>query len=591
MIPSQIDQRQEDILLEILRRCRGRLLKHIERFLNELRQAHCRPLNQYHTPPYVSEFGSTEATQDIERLGIHSRENHSIYMQACRDRLNQLRNLSAELICPSNRSNFQEMLVLTKVAYDVRRSSSFRQYLNHNLQKTKRPEAMVPIVGSIIERLGKISRFYRAAMTIAAFGMKLLKRNITIKVEAVPAPKVQIPELNGRTTAQLRLRGGYRFISCSEGQLQGMIKRWPTYRLHSEIQLIVFYEENPNLKLYSNYIGCDKLSCYLCYSFVKHHGHFSVNGCHQALYSLWAVPDIVSFENEKCADHFRKALKELCNDLEHKMALLRGRQVLRPQYAWNNESVANLSRLSLPLTANTVEQGSLEQSTYEGSISSRQTRFATSTSPAASQNSLATIPEVCPTEQAENTTPSAIETIPAEKLETSPPAIDMHTETVKLGPILVGITPVLANAISKSPREESQTERPEPKKHLKRRQRRRHSHHGHHKYRIDRSWIGEDCSSRRTSRQKPVDGVRHRQRRNHLSQARRPRGQNWSSNRYLPRREYRHQSGSSQTKKSGAGFLYRLWEFCSLVMDGCVCKPRRAKRLDNLAERPSRREK
>src|SRR5947209_18492886 len=31
-------------------------------------------------------------------------------------------------------------------------------------------------------------------------------------------------------------------ISCSEGQLQGMIKRWPTYRLHSEIQLIVFYE-------------------------------------------------------------------------------------------------------------------------------------------------------------------------------------------------------------------------------------------------------------------------------------------------------------------------------------------------------------
>jgi hypothetical protein len=174
----------------------------------------------------------------------------------------------------------------------------------------------------------------------------------------------------------------------------------------------------------------------------------------------------------------------------------------------------------------------------------------------------------------------------------------MHTETVKLGPIPVGIAPVLANVISKSPRmhcEESQTERPEPKQHLKRRQRRRHSHHGHHKYRIDRSRIGEDCSSRRTSRQKPVDvfarnGVRHQQRRNHLSQARRRREQNWSSNRYLSRREYRHESGSSQTKKSGAGFLYRLWEFCSFIMGGCVGKSRRVKPLDNLAERPGRTE-
>jgi hypothetical protein len=128
-------------------------------------------------------------------------------------------------------------------------------------------------------------------------------------------------------------------ISCSEGQLQGMIKRWPTYRLHSEIQLIVFYEKNPNLKLCSNYIGCDRLSCYLCYSFIKHHGHFSVDGCHQALYSLWAVPDIMSSENEKRADRFRKALKELCN-----ISLLgyqgswelnpRTPMFLGPQYYW-----------------------------------------------------------------------------------------------------------------------------------------------------------------------------------------------------------------------------------------------------------------
>jgi len=108
----------------------------------------------------------------------------------------------------------------------------------------------------------------------------------------------------------------------------------------------------------------------------------------------------------------------------------------------------------------------------------------------------------------------------------------------------------------------------------------RHSHHSHHKYDVDRPRVREDWSSRHASRQKPVDvsarnGVRQQHRRNHPSQARGRREQNWSPNQHRSRREYRHGSGYAQTKKFGAGFLGRLWEFCSLILSGCVGKPRR----------------
>ncbi len=167
--------------------------------------------------------------------------------------------------------------------------------------------------------------------------MRLLENGMTIQVQSVPAPKVEIRELSGRTPAQLRQRGGQWFSSCSDNQLQGMINRWPKYRLHSEIQLIVFYQQNPNLKVYSSYIGCDKLSCYLCYEFITEQGQFDVKGCHQSLYSLWAVPAIVAFEDEKCAETFVNALKALSEKLERKVRELRDPQT-RWKYATNSLS-------------------------------------------------------------------------------------------------------------------------------------------------------------------------------------------------------------------------------------------------------------
>jgi hypothetical protein len=144
---------------------------------------------------------------------------------------------------------------------------------------------------------------------------------------------------------------------------------------------------------------------------------------------------------------------------------------------------------------------------------------------------------------------------------------------MKLGSVPVGIAPGLADRILKYPNiqcEEPQTEKPEPEQRLHRRQRRRHSDHSHHKLDVDHPRV-EGCPSWRTSRQNPINvssrnGVTYRHRRSHQGE------QDWSLNRYRSRWGHRHQSGSSQTKKSSTSFRCRLWELYNLVIGECIRK-------------------
>ena len=61
--------------------------------------------------------------------------------------------------------------------------------------------------GCIIERLGKISRYYKAAVTIYVFGEKLVKNNRAINLYAVSMSRTRIPELSGRSVDDLQRRG------------------------------------------------------------------------------------------------------------------------------------------------------------------------------------------------------------------------------------------------------------------------------------------------------------------------------------------------------------------------------------------------
>jgi len=342
-------QGEDDIFLKILSRCNGRLLKHITALELMLRFVHGRKNQELSSPHFAPGDSSTECSQDIESLGEYCEATHQSYTQLCKDRLERLKELASSVVALRDTTQCHELRSLVKVGYDVRRSGSFKRLVGSNLVRPRNPGIAFPSVLAIVHRIGQISKFYRCAVTLTFAAAKLLELGKVIKVQGIPAGNIQIRELANRTATQLRRRGGANFVDAGGNKLQRNIDRWPKYRTHAEMQLIVFYEENPSLKLYCTYIGCNKQSCYLCYNFIEHHGRFRVDGCHQSLYSLWTVPEAITFAHDQRATNFKHALAWVVADLEQKMRIFRNGTMQRRRFGMQNESVPNLSRMSLGL--------------------------------------------------------------------------------------------------------------------------------------------------------------------------------------------------------------------------------------------------
>ena len=348
------DQTREEALLEIIMRCRSRLVKHTKVLERMLRFVGSHGSNQFNAPQTVLPDDKAESLQDIELLGKYCGATHESYMRLCKHRLKQLKELVARISLSTTPSDLQDLASLTKLAYQVRRSCSFKQLVAYNISKSEKPGVAVPDLRDIVERIGQISKFNRAAVTLTAFLAKLQKLGRGIEIKATSTEKIEISELAPRTAAQVRRRGGDPFTLSGGAKIQNMMNRWPAYREHVELQLIIFYEQNHGLTLFSPYIGCNKRSCYLCYSFIAEHGRFQVDGCHQSLYSLWTVRETISFADEERARVFNRALKKLCFNLEQKVQTQKDPHWRRPGFSTHNESVANLSRVSLAFSDRSI---------------------------------------------------------------------------------------------------------------------------------------------------------------------------------------------------------------------------------------------
>ncbi|KAL9606789.1 MAG: hypothetical protein Q9179_000079 [Wetmoreana sp. 5 TL-2023] len=357
------DQTREETLLAIIKRCRSRLVKHTKVLERMLRFVGSHGSDHFNAPQTTFPDDKAESLQDVELLGKYCGATHESYMRLCKDRLKQLKDLVSRVSLSTTPSDLQDPVALTKLAYQVRRSCSFRQLVAYNVNKPQKRRVTITDLRDLVERIGQISKFYRAAVTLTSFLAKLQKLGKGVRIKAASTEKIEIPELASRTAAQVRRRGGNNFSSSSEAHIQNMINRWPAYREHVELQLIIFYEQNPKLTLSSPYIGCSKQSCYLCYNFIAEHGRFQVDGCHQSLYSLWTVRETISFTDEARASVFKKALKKLGFDLEQKVQAQKSPKWRRPGFSCHNESVANLSRVSLAYSDRSVREACFEKRT------------------------------------------------------------------------------------------------------------------------------------------------------------------------------------------------------------------------------------
>ena len=112
--------------------------------------------------------------------------------------------------------------------------------------------------------------------------------------------------------------------------------------VHAEIQLLVHYElERPSLL--SRAIGVSKEACFLCDSFIRAHGRFSITGAHRQVFPQWTVPDLVEYTPETI-DNFRSVLFQVGTEVAQEHRNLKQRSSGLPIPA---QSTINLNAIHL----------------------------------------------------------------------------------------------------------------------------------------------------------------------------------------------------------------------------------------------------
>lgn len=80
--------------------------------------------------------------------------------------------------------------------------------------------------------------------------------------------------------------------------------------LHAEMQIIVFYEGNPNLAPRMRFIGASKKACFLCYQYLQQHPlRLQVSACHQKIYPSWMPPPYYPISGKFKSTPFAKLSK------------------------------------------------------------------------------------------------------------------------------------------------------------------------------------------------------------------------------------------------------------------------------------------
>lgn len=173
----------------------------------------------------------------------------------------------------------------------------------------------------------KLGRYAVASQVLLHFVSENRSLFCPMLVEALPAPPIDRYQLSleenhleaalrrsiGGDTGELTMRlARYWNVSNPEVHFR---KKCPRERTaHAEIQLLNFYDHNPDRIPRKRFIGVSKKSCFLCYKFLQQHPfNFSVSACHQKLYLNWVPPPC---DNNKIYKQYKKLTVDLSVTIE-----------------------------------------------------------------------------------------------------------------------------------------------------------------------------------------------------------------------------------------------------------------------------------
>ncbi len=90
-------------------------------------------------------------------------------------------------------------------------------------------------------------------------------------------------------------------------------------QVHAEVQMLLFLCTNsPSFHGVLPYLGCSKLSCFLCARLLQYHGSFTSRGCHGRVFSQWTVPRTAGLMPKQC-ERISQALTQLQKALKKEL--------------------------------------------------------------------------------------------------------------------------------------------------------------------------------------------------------------------------------------------------------------------------------
>ena len=171
----------------------------------------------------------------------------------------------------------------------------------------------------------KLGRYGVAAKALVRTAIELPALFNPIFVEPVPAPPKTQPTIQEQMPLTCALRripkikpeiaiprlAGIWNTRDAESEFR---KSFPKeLAAHAELQIVNFYDHNPQRKPFSCFIGLSKKCCYLCSKFfAAHPSNFHVSSCHQKLYLSWIMPPAVDPE-------IYRQNKAITNEMSKKM--------------------------------------------------------------------------------------------------------------------------------------------------------------------------------------------------------------------------------------------------------------------------------
>lgn len=196
----------------------------------------------------------------------------------------------------NDESTLDRHSILVIAAYDLRRSSNIEHMLNSSSRASSTSKELWVNICLIARLRVTFEKFKETALTFPSF------TRITIALVSRPPAPASPPHRLMNLTETFHMLG----LNTKKNTIQAVMgQKWTLNKLerkfmkrqrhklniHAEVQLLIHLNTaNASGSRIFPYIGCSKLCCFMCYSFIQSYGHFNARGCHGRLFKPWTVP-------------------------------------------------------------------------------------------------------------------------------------------------------------------------------------------------------------------------------------------------------------------------------------------------------------